>query len=503
MVEKNISTQIPNTGVPSPYALAELVLRRRIDWDTVPNRPALLEEILQTPYENLFDPTLGSPLYIDQNRNKDGTVSRSRPEFANEIASDAKRNANNQVVSNLAELVDALGEKQLAEIPVRALASGLGGRLIMELGESLKARSERFGRLFRPELIDILFPKFEQGYHPAGMTWKDGGRFYNEAAEFFDPVQGAVGDCYLIAALSSVAWARPFAISDAVRATGGDNESFSHRLTFYNSGAPQNFEVTDKILIDDNGNIPFCHSSESGETWPSLYEKAYAKMRLGEASDFPAIPNIAGGDPVGASAQLTGLSPTYMWHSSFTAAEVLASVQSHSSHGRTTSPMTAWTYGSGPEGDVAYRDANVVAGHAYSVLGSMRRYEFRFDRIEHIDRFDIKKPIFPIDIPDVFPPKPEPGPFLQLSSSGLLTATRFAESKLINHISIKGLVPVDYLIVRNPWGFFEATGSSTAGGSHQARDIDWWRNIQLGSNGVFAIEVNAFHRYFAGIGFAS
>jgi hypothetical protein len=496
MSEKNISTKIPNTGVASPYALAELVLRRRINWDSVPNRPALLEEILQTPYENLFDPTLGSPLYVGQNRNKDGSVSRSRPEFSTETASDAKRNTNTQAVSNLAELVDALGGKQLAEIPVRALASGLGGRLIVELGESLKARSERFGRLFRPELIDILFPKLELGYHPAGMTWKDGGRFYNEAAEFFDPVQGAVGDCYLIAALSSVAWARPFTITDAARATGSDSESFSHRMTFYNNGTQQNFEVTDKILIDDNGNVPFCRSSESGETWPSLYEKAYARMRLNEASDFPAIPNIAGGDPVGASAQLTGLTPTYMWHSSFTAAEVLAAVQSHSSQGRTTSPMTAWTYGDGAEADIAYRDANVVAGHAYSVLGSMRRNEFRRDRI------DIRKELFPIEIPDVFPPVPEPGPFLQLSSAGL-TATRFAESNLIDHISIKGVVPVDYLIVRNPWGFSEATGSSTTGGSHQARDVDWWRNVQLGSNGVFAIEVNAFHRYFAGIGFAS
>jgi Calpain family cysteine protease len=496
MTEINSNSKIPETGVPSPYALAELIARRRIDWDAVPNRPALLEEILQTPYENLFDPTRGSPLYIGQSRSKEGKVSRNRPEFATETTGNTKRNANTQAVSNLAELVAALGERQLSEIPVRALASRIGGRLIMELGESLKARSERFGRLFRPELIDILFPKLELGYHPAGMSWKDGGRFYNEAAEYFDPVQGAVGDCYLIAALSSVAWARPFAISDAARATGGDNESFSHRMTFYNAGAPQNFEVTDKILIDDNGNIPFCRASESGETWPSLYEKAYAKMRLSEASDFPAIPNIAGGDPVGASAQLTGLTANYMWHSNFTAAEVLVAVQSHSSQGRTTSPMTAWTYGDGPEGEVAYRDANVVAGHAYSVLGSMRRHEFRGDRI------DIHPKQFPIDIPVVFPPVPEPGPFLQLSSAGL-TATRFAESNLIDQISIRGVVAVDYLIVRNPWGFCEATGTSTSGGSHRARDIDWWRNIQLGSNGVFAIEVNAFHRYFAGIGFAS
>jgi Calpain family cysteine protease len=491
-----MSQQIPNTGVPSPYALAELVARRRIDWSAVPNRPALLEEILQTPYEDLFDPALSSPLYLGQSRNKDGVVLRGRPEFVAETASDARRSGKAEAVSNLAELVTAFGEKQLAEIPVRALAAGRGGRLVVELGESSAAREARFARLFSPELIEILFPKIQFGYHPAGMSWKDAGRFYHEAAEFFDPVQGAVGDCYLIAALSSVAWARPFTISDAARATGGENEAFAHRITFYNNGQPQNFEVTDKILVADSGSVPFCRSSETDETWPGIYEKAYARMRLGEATDFPAIPDIAGGDPVGASAQLTGLAPTYMWHSSFTAAQVLAAVQSHSSNGRTTSPMTAWTYGSGPEGDVAYRDANIVAGHAYSVLGSMRRYEFRLDRI------DIHPHLIPLDIPEIIPPIPEPGPFLQLSSTGL-TARRFAGSSLLDQISIKGAIAVDYLIVRNPWGFFEASGPSTTSGSHQALDVDWWRSIPLGSDGVFAIEANAFHRYFAGIGFVS
>jgi len=209
-------SQIPTTGVPSPYALAELVARRRIDWSNVKNRPALLEEILQTPYEDLFDPALNSPLYLGLSRNKDGAVVRNRPEFTAATASNVP-NTTAGTVSNLAELVEALGSKELADTPVRALATTRGGRLIVELGESSSARQARYARLFNPELIDILFPKFQLGYHPDGMSWKDEGRFYNEAAEFFDPVQGAVGDCYLIAALSSVAWARPFTISDAAR----------------------------------------------------------------------------------------------------------------------------------------------------------------------------------------------------------------------------------------------------------------------------------------------
>ena len=38
--------------------------------------------------------------------------------------------------------------------------------------------------------------------------------------------------------------------------------------------------------------------------------------------------------------------------------------------------MVAWTYNSGEAADVAYTDASVVACHAYSVLGWLRRNEF-------------------------------------------------------------------------------------------------------------------------------
>jgi hypothetical protein len=39
-----------------------------------------------------------------------------------------------------------------------------------------------------------------------------------------------------------------------------------------------------------------------------------------------------------------------------------------------------------------------------------------------------------------------------------------------------------------------------AAGEHRAVDVDWWRSIPLGADGVFAMEINAFHRYFAGTG---
>ena len=56
----------------NPYALAEIVLGHPIDWTNVDDRPALLEKILHTPYEQLFDPKYDSPVYLgfewDSNR---------------------------------------------------------------------------------------------------------------------------------------------------------------------------------------------------------------------------------------------------------------------------------------------------------------------------------------------------------------------------------------------------------------------------------------------------
>src|SRR6185369_2298006 len=52
-----------NNGVINPYALAEVIADRKIPWKDLPDAPRVLEEILQTPYEELFDPAFGGPLY--------------------------------------------------------------------------------------------------------------------------------------------------------------------------------------------------------------------------------------------------------------------------------------------------------------------------------------------------------------------------------------------------------------------------------------------------------
>jgi hypothetical protein len=59
-----------------------------------------------------------------------------------------------------------------------------------------------------------------------------------------------------------------------------------------------------------------------------------------------------------------------------------------------------------------------------------------------------------------------------------------------------------WIILRNPWGYFEAT-ASVLDATISMYDVSWWRPITLKNpDGVFAMEIGAFKKYFAGFGTA-
>src|SRR3954453_18179544 len=68
-------------GARNPRALAEAVLGRPIDWNEVADEPAFLEDVLATPYEQLFDPKFDSPVYLGLRRSADGLLTQARPDF--------------------------------------------------------------------------------------------------------------------------------------------------------------------------------------------------------------------------------------------------------------------------------------------------------------------------------------------------------------------------------------------------------------------------------------
>jgi len=265
-----------------------------------------------------------------------------------------------------------------------------------------------------------------------GTAWVDPGDFFEETAEYHDPVQGAVGDCYLIAALSSVAWSRPYVIAQRTRATGPS--AFVDMIEFHDGAKTIRVEVTETVQLNTPGNTYiFCRSSEAGEIWPAIYEKAYAKWKTGHTGDTPNVNLIAGGDPVAACRQLTGLTPSYFDCQAMTADQIYQKVRENSLSRKTFNPMVAWTYCSPPAG-IKYSDAHLAGCHAYSILGW------------HYDGG--KK----------------------------------------------------YIVLRNPWGYYEAS-ISVAPGNWLAFDGSFWRTIALAANdGAFALEAATFKKYFDGFG---
>ena len=292
--------QVPvNIGVINPYALAEVVLRRKINWKRITSPRKFLEKTLEVPYEKLFDPRNESPLYVG------------------------------------------------LRLDPRSM--------VMERAEMLPSNQASFKALTEVR---------------ASTVWIDPGDFFEECTELTDPVQGALGDCYFIAALSSIAWARPYVIAQRTRATGTGQQQFVDMIEFFSGGKAEKVDVTELLPLQSPANaFIYARSAEAGEIWPAIYEKAYAKWRTKDTGDQPNYAPIAGGDPVAALSQLTGLSPFYIWNTSLSAHDLWQKIRGNCISYKTFNPMVAWTYSTSPNPNVNYNNAHLVANHAYSLLG--------------------------------------------------------------------------------------------------------------------------------------
>lgn len=437
------------TGVINPYALVEHIEGRKIDWNRIDNVPALLEDVLATPYHELFDPAYGGPLYTGLALEGD-QIKPVRPKL---LDVQIKLPANDlelepvdlQEVRTLRDLGTHYNLDPLSDVEVRRVEPGSDGDLNLTLRLSSDARLERLAQILTPEVIRTIttVPEDDAGstppdWTPANAHWRDTGRFFNEAAEVFDPRQGAVANCYYIAALSAVAWAMPFRIQQMSRATGTGQQSFTSLFRFHkvDSGGQidKEIEVTDALPARNSTNsLIYCRSTESGEIWPGLYEKAFAKFKTGHTGDRPDITKTGWGDACHATALLTGGTRTYKWHNSQSGTDLWNFVRAHSRGKRTYHPMVCGTYSTGTasERGISYSDANVVGSHAYTIMG-----------------------------------------------------WAYANRR-------------KYIVLRNPWASTEVTATALTG-TISMKDVDWWRPINLATNdGIFAIEADTFKTHFA------
>lgn len=99
-----------------------------------------------------------------------------------------------------------------------------------------------------------------------------------------DVKQGALGDCFLLAALAAVAKANPKLIESMIK----DNGDGTYDVTLYQDKGwfktdlqPTVVKVTGTFPVDAKGDPLYGHSGDKTELWVMLIEKAYAKMKGG------------------------------------------------------------------------------------------------------------------------------------------------------------------------------------------------------------------------------
>ncbi|KAI0383285.1 cysteine proteinase [Hypomontagnella monticulosa] len=462
-------------GCINPYALVEAMIGHRLDRRSL-STARIMADVLQTDYEEMFDLKHNSVLYAGLKLNEERREAEQLSE--KEIQILEERDLVTPDLSRVRKLNDLekIGLKEVGDLRIK-MARMQNGKLRLVLDAQSIGRT--VGNHDVTESINELVLPFRHGkedreWTPPNSTWRDVnealfraiprqllvegspfGSMYNNNRHgmhnqyhqhrFDDPTQGASSNSWLIAAIFSVFWANPAIINRSARMflPGGPNERNKRTLEvkFHDKGGRNNaetdtVEVDYSIPVNNSTDLPiYARSSDGFETWPALYEKAFVKWITGNNEEHVDLTRAHNGDPIKAMAQLNGREPRYYFTDRHSGAELAGLVRACSVNKRTISPMAAWTHATGD----MFRGSNLVANHAYSVLGWVS----------------------------------------------------------------EGQEENQYIIVRNPWGVTEPRGLTSYPGLLDRVEPEFWPPAALlDRDGVFSVEVQAFKKYFACIGVA-
>ena len=357
------------TGMINPYALTEVVLERPLDWSN-PRTTDIVERVLGSSMQDLSkgDSILGA------GRDRDAEV-----KIVDSALTKTQRGQDGleRILESFNDYDMPPEEKEEAASKARKEAKKLD---INDLREQVLSSST-----LTKEISKIILPtKNLRDDHNTVHQYREVGFQSNGAHNLWDTVvQGAVGDCYMLAALSAIAWVHPALLNMDVDIMSNQDEWRLYRYFIGRSGQsiPCSSGAgisTNEILQRGYYKVPIYARSRywfNGEYWPALFEQAYANWKFPNASKENAIKQIAGGFPHEALCELSGDSwfvSNYHMLSSFTDETLLNFMKNNCQDYKTTKPMTISTGGIDEDERVFDPVPNmngIVQLHAYTVLG--------------------------------------------------------------------------------------------------------------------------------------
>lgn len=184
----------------------------------------------------------------------------------------------------------------------------------------------------------------------------EGGELFIDGISATDIRQTVLGDCYFMASLAAVAQTNPDFIRNAIT----DNGDGTYTVRFGDPDNPRDVvTIDDDFLQDRHGNLIYGRSTQRGELWVAIMEKAYATIRGNNYN------NIArGGYPAPALHRITGIRSRNYLSFMLTRRRIGQLIERGARNNR---PMTACTRPTGPE----LQRRGLATRHVYTVLGTV------------------------------------------------------------------------------------------------------------------------------------
>ena len=215
---------------------------------------------------------------------------------------------------------------------------------------------------------DAQFPPTDQSLGPNCLNrgvskWlrardKPNCRIFKDKINSLDVVQGALGDCYFLSAISVLGekYVRRIIISTEEEW----RKSGCFYVTFFRDGEAEEVIIDDFFPAFPNDDWAFAKGDDDGtELWPMVLEKAYAKMygsyNFIEAGKVQyALSDMTDGFPEQIDLKLDGQNLNSLW-------QKIHTLSRYGSLLGAGSPDNAL-------GDRAINEMGIVQGHAYAVL---------------------------------------------------------------------------------------------------------------------------------------